>query len=102
MRLIKPLILIYLLVLISCQRDPDPTYEHHLRFINSTKISFDTIRVYGGMHHTNPVAFGSVDVDSITEYRMVENLGTVIRCHFEKDLPKIIRLHYIKEEVIAA
>lgn len=82
MRFIKPFILICLLVLISCQRDPDPSYEHHVRFINSTIISIDTIRVYGGMHHTNSILFNSVDVDSITEYRMIENLGTEIAIDF--------------------
>jgi len=76
MRLIKPLIL--MLVLISCQRDPEPFYEHLLRFINSTAISIDTMPVYGGMHHTNSVVFSSVNVDSVTEYKLIENLGTVI------------------------
>lgn len=78
MRLLNPLTLICLLIMISCQRDPDPAYEHHIRFINSTAISIDTIRVYGGMHHTNSVVFSSVDVDSVTEYKLIENLGTEI------------------------
>lgn len=78
MKIIKLIILIYLLVLISCQQDPDSSYEHHVRFINSTTVSIDTIRIYGGMHRTNSVVFKSVDVDSITEYRVVENLGTGI------------------------
>lgn len=78
MRLIKPLILVCLLVLISCQRDPDPSYEHHVRFINATTISIDTIRINGGMHHTNSIFFSSVEVDSVTEYKVVENLGTGI------------------------
>lgn len=78
MRLMEPLILTGLLVLISCQRDPDPSYEHHVRFINSTTNSIDTIRVYGGMHLSNSVVFSSVGVDSMTEYRLIENLGTEI------------------------
>jgi hypothetical protein len=76
MRLIKSLIL--LLVLISCQRNPDPSYEHHIRFINSTTVSIDTIRIYGDMYRTNSVVFSSVDVDSVTEYKLIENLGTGI------------------------
>lgn len=78
MRLIEPLILTGLLVLISCHRDPDPSYEHHVKFINLTTISIDTISVYGGMYHTNSVDFSSVDVDSVTEYKLIENLGTGI------------------------
>lgn len=37
-----------------------------------------------------------------TVEELKENIKEAIRCHFEKDLAKIIRLHYIKEEVIAA
>ncbi|MFO7659187.1 MAG: hypothetical protein R6W78_19165 [Bacteroidales bacterium] len=28
------------------------------------------------------------------------NIKEAIHCHFETDVPKIIRLHYVKEEVI--
>ncbi|MEW6173020.1 MAG: 2-oxoisovalerate dehydrogenase [Bacillota bacterium] len=41
-----------------------------------------------------------------TESDSLENLKTAVRdavrCHFEEnDLPQIIRLHYVKDEVIA-
>lgn len=38
--------------------------------------------------------------ETIEELKM--NIKEAIHCHFEADIPKIIRLHYIKEEVIAA
>ena len=38
--------------------------------------------------------------ESIEELK--KNIKEAIRCHFEVDIPKIIRLHYIKEEIIAA
>lgn len=31
-----------------------------------------------------------------------ENIREAIRCHYEKNAPKVIRLHYVKEEVFAA
>ncbi len=31
-----------------------------------------------------------------------QNIKEAIRCHFEVDAPKIVRLHQIKEEVFAA
>ena len=44
----------------------------------------------------------SIFTEGETVEELKENIKEAIRCHFEKDLPKIIRLHYIKEEVIAA
>ena len=38
--------------------------------------------------------------ENIDEIKM--NIKEAIRCHFEVDAPKIVRLHYIKEEVFAA
>lgn len=31
-----------------------------------------------------------------------QNIREAIQCHFETNIPKIVRLHYIKEEVFAA
>lgn len=44
----------------------------------------------------------SIFTEGETVEELKENIKEAIRCHFEEDLPKIIRLHYIKEEVIAA
>lgn len=38
--------------------------------------------------------------ESLDELR--NNIKEAVRCHFEENYPKIIRLHYIKEEIIAA
>ena len=49
----------------------------------------------------------SLDFSIYTEADTIQELKTMIKdavqCHFEqKDMPKIIRLHYIKEEIMAA
>ena len=41
------------------------------------------------------------EADSIDELKVM--VKDAVRCHFEKeDMPQIIRLHYIKEEIMAA
>ena len=40
------------------------------------------------------------DGDTIDELK--ENIREAIQCHFEQDAPKIVRLHYVREEVFAA
>ena len=40
------------------------------------------------------------EADTIAELK--QNIKEAIQCHFEENAPKIIRLHYIKEEVFAA
>jgi predicted RNase H-like HicB family nuclease len=44
----------------------------------------------------------SVFTEGETIEELKENIKEAVRCHFEEDMPKIIRLHYIKEEIIAA
>jgi len=49
----------------------------------------------------------ALDFSIYTEADTIQELKTMIKdavqCHFEeKDMPKIIRLHYIKEEIMAA
>jgi len=31
-----------------------------------------------------------------------ENIREAIRCHFEESAPKVVRLHFVREEVFAA
>jgi len=40
------------------------------------------------------------EAESMDELK--ENIRESIRCHFEENAPKIVRLHYIREEVFAA
>jgi hypothetical protein len=41
------------------------------------------------------------EADSISELKIM--VKDAVHCHFEKrDIPKIIRLHYVKEEIMAA
>jgi hypothetical protein len=44
----------------------------------------------------------SIFTDGRTHDELKKNIKEAVHCHFETDAPKIIRLHYIKEEVIAA
>jgi len=44
----------------------------------------------------------SIFTEGETIEELKANIKEAVHCHFEKDIPKIIRLHYIKEEVIAA
>ncbi|HAH57580.1 MAG: hypothetical protein KUL83_11210 [Lentimicrobium sp.] len=44
----------------------------------------------------------SIFTEAETAEELKENIKEAIRCHFEKDIPKIVRLHYVKEEVFPA
>ncbi|PNQ05575.1 2-oxoisovalerate dehydrogenase E1 subunit beta [Mesotoga sp. Brook.08.105.5.1] len=44
----------------------------------------------------------SIVTEAETLEELRDNIRDAIRCHFdENDLPRIIRLHFVKEEVIA-
>jgi predicted RNase H-like HicB family nuclease len=30
------------------------------------------------------------------------NIRDAVRCHFEEEIPRLIRIHYVREEIIAA
>ena len=41
------------------------------------------------------------EADTIAELRVM--IKDAVQCHFnEQDMPKLIRLHYVKEEIMAA
>mgnify|MGYP001791601811 FL=1 len=40
------------------------------------------------------------EADNIEELK--QNVKEAVHCHFEENLPKMIRLHFVKEEVFAA
>ncbi len=44
----------------------------------------------------------SIFTEAETIEELKENIKEAIRCHFDRDVPKIVRLHYIKEEIFAA
>ncbi len=44
----------------------------------------------------------SIFTDGDTLNELKQNIKEAIHCHFEEDFPKIVRLHYVKEEVFAA
>ncbi len=44
----------------------------------------------------------SIFTDGDTMDELKQNIKEAIHCHFEENAPKIVRLHYVKEEVFAA
>ena len=45
----------------------------------------------------------SIFTDAETYEQLRENVRDALRCHFESDeMPAVIRLHYVKDEVLAA
>lgn len=44
----------------------------------------------------------SIFVEGDTYDKIKENIRDAIYCLFEKDIPKLIRIHFTKEEVFAA
>ena len=41
------------------------------------------------------------DIPSLQREKLKKNILVALKCHFdnEKDIPKVIRLHFVKEEV---
>ncbi|WP_421892575.1 2-oxoisovalerate dehydrogenase [Marinoscillum sp.] len=44
----------------------------------------------------------SIFTDGETIDELKQNIREAIQCHYETNAPKIVRLHYVKEEVFAA
>jgi predicted RNase H-like HicB family nuclease len=45
----------------------------------------------------------SIFTDAETYEQLRENVRDALRCHFESEhMPAVIRLHYVKDEVLAA
>ncbi len=44
----------------------------------------------------------SIFTDGDTMEEIKSNVREAVHCHFEENIPKLIRLHFVKEEVIAA
>ena len=67
-----------------------------------TEIIFVIEESLDGGYEAKAVGFSIfTEADSIDELK--KNIKEAVACHFvEDEMPKIIRLHYIKEEVIAA
>jgi predicted RNase H-like HicB family nuclease len=43
----------------------------------------------------------SIFTEAETIEQLKENIKEAIQCHFESDPPKIVRLHFVKEEIFA-
>jgi hypothetical protein len=66
-----------------------------------TEIIFIVVESPEGGYEAKALGY-SVFTEGETIDELKKNIKEAIQCHFEVDAPKIIRLHYIKEEVIAA
>ena len=44
----------------------------------------------------------SIFTQAETPEELHERVRDAVRCHFDRDAPKMIRLHFVRDEVIAA
>ncbi len=44
----------------------------------------------------------SIFTEGDTLEELKQNVKEAVHCHFEEDTPKMVRLHFVKEEVFAA
>ncbi|MEQ6120529.1 2-oxoisovalerate dehydrogenase [Reichenbachiella sp. MALMAid0571] len=44
----------------------------------------------------------SIFTDGESMDDLKQNIREAIQCHFERDAPKMVRLHFVREEVFAA
>jgi hypothetical protein len=44
----------------------------------------------------------SIFVEGDTYEEIKENIRDAVHCHFDNDMPLLIRIHYIREEIFAA
>ncbi|MEM7552152.1 MAG: 2-oxoisovalerate dehydrogenase [Bacteroidota bacterium] len=44
----------------------------------------------------------SIFTEAENENDLKENIREAVSCHFEEGSPKVIRLHFVREEIIAA
>lgn len=66
-----------------------------------TEIIFIVEESHEGGYEAKALGY-SIFTEGDTIEELKKNIKEAIRCHFDVDAPKIIRIHYIKEEVIAA
>jgi predicted RNase H-like HicB family nuclease len=44
----------------------------------------------------------SIFVEGDTYNEIKENIKDAVHCHFDKEMPRLIRIHYTREEIFAA
>jgi len=69
--------------------------------MSMTEIIFIVEESHEGGYEAKALGY-SIFTEAETVNELKDNIKEAVRCHFEVDVPKIIRIHYIKEEVIAA
>ncbi|MEP3387673.1 MAG: 2-oxoisovalerate dehydrogenase [Reichenbachiella sp.] len=66
-----------------------------------TEIIFIVEESIDGGYEANALG-QSIFTDGEDLNQLRENIREALKCHFEKDAPKIVRLHFVREEVFAA
>ena len=68
---------------------------------NNTEIIFLIEESPDGGYEAKGLGY-SIYTQGETKKELVTNIKDALKCHFEneKDIPRIIRLHYVKDEVV--
>ena len=75
-------------------------YEEYFLNLNMNEIFFLVEEAIGGGYNARAIG-ESIFTEGDTLDELKANIRDAVHCHFDEDkLPKIIRLHLVKEEVI--
>jgi hypothetical protein len=66
-----------------------------------TEIIFLVEESHEGGYEARALGY-SIFTDGDTMEELKQNVREAVRCHFDADLPKVIRLHFVREEIITA
>lgn len=67
----------------------------------NNEIIFSVEESIDGGYEAKAIGF-SIFSQSETYEELIDNLRDAVKCHFDKDeLPKLIRIHIVKDEVFA-
>ncbi len=66
-----------------------------------TEIIFIVVESHEGGYEAKALN-QSIFTEGDTLEELKQNVKEAVHCHFEEDIPKMVRLHFVKEEVFAA
>jgi hypothetical protein len=69
--------------------------------MNMTEIIFIVEESLEGGYEAKALDY-SIFTEADNIEGLKQNVKEAVRCHFEENMPKMIRLHFVKEEVFAA
>ena len=71
--------------------------------MSSSEIIFEVVESFEGGYEARALGH-SIFTEANTEDELKDMLRDAVRCHFEKetDAPRVIRLHWVRDELISA